>query len=747
MTSKGRATFTVGGGGGGSANASGERRGEVAELRTQLREPAVQRDQQRSREVLKKVLAFLTLGVDTSALFPEMILACVTKDLVQKKMVYLYLCSMSESNHELAILVINTLQKDCRDESPLVRGLALRSLASLRVPQLADYLVPTLKVALTDTAPYVRKTAILATLKLFRVAPEQFRSLGLTDKMYGMLRDNDGLVSTNALAVLNEVLAADGGVQVNKSILYYLLNRLRDFSEWQQPMVLDLVLKYTPASEDEMFDIMNLLEERLMANNAAVILSCTRVFLHLTQSLPTVHAQVFTRLRDPLMTLMSTSLNPETAYVVLCHLRLLAQRDPKILQPQFRQFFLRHSDPTYIRCTKIDLLVIVACDANAKDILAELTEYVGDSSSAISAKAISSMGRVALQVESSAPIALNQFLELLGMDVEHIRGQTLVAMRDFLRKYNDIGVVRPFLDSIVKSYSKLAFSDDDSKVALAWVLGEFGEHIEDAPYILETMCANFAGESAVLRLELLGALMRLFFKRPPEVRPALGRVLQEAVSDFSHADVHDRALLYYRLLRDAPQQASAIVNPVKARIAAFAEHDDSDVRDRLFEEFNTFSVVFGWPMAMYHSEAVPDADEEEEEPEDDEGEDEDEDMLSGVLPLVDEAEIEAADFQSMWGKAPLLANPKLKLRSAPDAEQLEEALQAKRIYILATGNPNPTTTKAYCFAQEADTQSYYLMEVLLSKSGDVAITIKGDDPEMRNRALQDFLHKAFSKWM
>jgi hypothetical protein len=51
-----------------------------------------------------------------------------------------------------------------------------------------------------------------------------------------------------------------------------------------------------------------------------------------------------------------------------------------------------------------------------------------------------------------------------------------------------------------------------------------------------------------VRLQLLTAAMKLFFKRPPETRPLLGRLLSIAVADASHVDVHDRALFYYRLL-------------------------------------------------------------------------------------------------------------------------------------------------------------------------------------------------------
>jgi len=55
--------------------------------------------------------------------------------MVQKKLVYLFLCTYAETNTELALLAINTLQKDCRDENPVVRGLALRALCSLRYKQ------------------------------------------------------------------------------------------------------------------------------------------------------------------------------------------------------------------------------------------------------------------------------------------------------------------------------------------------------------------------------------------------------------------------------------------------------------------------------------------------------------------------------------------------------------------------------------------------------------------------------------
>merc|ERR1719159_1734970 len=147
-----------------------EKKGEVHELRQLLRGAAQDRDQQKKRDAIKKVIAYMTLGIDVSPLFSEMVMASATNDLVQKKMVYLYLVNYAESNSELAILAVNTLQKDCRDDDPMIRGLALRSLCSLNIYNLLEYLEPAVKQSLNDASGYVRKTAVIGVVKVFHLS-------------------------------------------------------------------------------------------------------------------------------------------------------------------------------------------------------------------------------------------------------------------------------------------------------------------------------------------------------------------------------------------------------------------------------------------------------------------------------------------------------------------------------------------------------------------------------------------------
>lgn len=58
--------------------------------------------------------------------------AASTKDLVQKKLAYMYISTQAEQNADLVILAVNTFQNDLQDENPFVRGLALRTLCSMR---------------------------------------------------------------------------------------------------------------------------------------------------------------------------------------------------------------------------------------------------------------------------------------------------------------------------------------------------------------------------------------------------------------------------------------------------------------------------------------------------------------------------------------------------------------------------------------------------------------------------------------
>ncbi|CAJ0749742.1 13611_t:CDS:2 [Entrophospora sp. SA101] len=128
--------------------------------------------QSSKRVIIKKILEAMANGIDVSSLFGEVVKVASTKDLVLKKLSYIYISTQAEKNSDLAILAINTFQKDLQDDNFLVRGLALRTLCSLRILDYLPYMMDSITSSLSDINPYVRKTAAMSCIKLFRFSPK-----------------------------------------------------------------------------------------------------------------------------------------------------------------------------------------------------------------------------------------------------------------------------------------------------------------------------------------------------------------------------------------------------------------------------------------------------------------------------------------------------------------------------------------------------------------------------------------------
>jgi vesicle coat complex subunit len=127
---------------------SGRARGEVNEIIAQLeslsaldgRRSDVVRDK---RDCFQKLIRYMTTGIDMSAAFvPATKCVALSKaDLPLKKMLYLYLRTAARQNAAVALLVVQTMLNDAKDADPTIRGLAVRSMASLRVPDLLENVV------------------------------------------------------------------------------------------------------------------------------------------------------------------------------------------------------------------------------------------------------------------------------------------------------------------------------------------------------------------------------------------------------------------------------------------------------------------------------------------------------------------------------------------------------------------------------------------------------------------------------
>lgn len=583
-------------------------KGEVSDLKSQLRQLAGSRApgiDDSKRELFKKVISYMTIGIDVSAVFGEMVMCSATSDIVLKKMCYLYVGNYAKVNPDLALLTINFLQRDCKDEDPMIRGLALRSLCSLRVANLVEYLVGPLGLGLMDNNSYVRTVAVIGVLKLYHIsAPTCIDADFPPTLKHLMLNDPDPQVVANCLSALQEIWSLEASTSeeasrerealISKPVIYYLLNRIKEFSEWAQCLVLELVAKYVPLDSNEIFDIMNLLEDRLQHANGAVVLSTIKVFLHLTLSMTDVHQQVYERIKAPLLTLVSSG-SPEQSYAVLSHLHILVMRAPFIFASDYKHFYCQYNEPSYVKKLKLEMLTAVANESNTYEIVTELCEYAANVDIPIARESIRAVGKIALQ-QYDVNAIVDRLLQFLEMEKDYVTAEALVLVKDLLRKYPQWS---HDCIAVVGSISSQNVQEPKAKAALIWMLGEYSQDMQDAPYILESLTENWEEEpSAEVRLHLLTAVMKCFFKRPPETQKVLGAALAAGLADF-HQDVHDRALFYYRLLQYNVSVAERVVNPPKQAVSVFADTQSSEIKDRIFDEFNSLSVVYQKPSYMF----------------------------------------------------------------------------------------------------------------------------------------------------
>jgi vesicle coat complex subunit len=530
-----------------------------------------------------------------------------------KKMVYLYLCNYAEQNPDLSIMAVNTLVQDCKNQDPMVRGLALRSLTGLRVANITEYITAPVQAALVDQSGYVRKTGVVGILKMHHVSPDLVADGDFVDKLYDMIGDRDANVSMNCLVVLSELLREDGGIAINQPIVHHILGRITQYNEWGQGIVLSIASKYRPDTAEEALKILNIMETCLKMANANVVVAACKCFINIAKILPpNIKAQVYARLKTPLLMLMSQP-SSEVAFIVLQHLKLIVRLCPTVFMPEVKQFFLRHNEPSAVKFAKLDILPQLANTSNFAVLIGELCHYVNAVDEELNRRTIKAIAKVGLAVSECVDQVIGRLLEFFEMEAAFVRSETVTALKDLMRKYPArCAEVMPAIHTTLRK-----IDEPVGKSAMVWMIGEFGEMMPEGPYVLEGIIDNWEEETSTeVRLALMTATMKLFFKRSPEMVAMLGRLFQTILTDDETVspDVHDRALLFYRALQRDIDLARQIVRASEGvaddgsqladnlATVGFVEDRDEVLHNQLLSEFDSLAVVYEQPSSQFVSE-------------------------------------------------------------------------------------------------------------------------------------------------
>ncbi|KAM6456829.1 AP-4 complex subunit beta-1 isoform 2-T5 [Liasis olivaceus] len=613
----------------------------------------------------------------------------------------------------------------------------------IRMPGIQEYIQQPIQNGLRDKASYVRRVAVLGCAKMQKLQGDCEVDGALVNELYSLLRDQDPIVVVNCLRALEEILAREGGVVINKPIAHHLLNRMPDLDQWGQSEVLTFLLRYKPRSEEELFDILNLLDGYLKSSSSSVVMAATKLFLVLARDFPHVQADVLVRVKGPLLT-ACTSGSRELCFTALCHVRQIIDSLPGHFSSQYKKFFCSYSEPHYIKCQKMEVLCKLVNDENVQHILEELRDYCTDVSAELTRGAIFAIGNIARTYSEQCVRILTELLELKQ---EHITSAVVQVFRDL------VWLCPQCIECVSQSLSgcEETIQDSEGKQALIWLLGVHGERVPNAPYILEDFVENVKSEPfSVVKLELLTALARLFIARPAECQDTLGRLLYYCIEEEKDMAVRDRALFYYRLLQAGMEETKGILcSPTSDRSLRLLEEQTESSINEWVSDFNSLVPIYGkeqW-AAMTASRAVDlhCADSSC-----------DDSKTRGKVPLMLEKEkvsdtntsssslilmssicLTAEQFERTWLNLAVGCQQAVPWQETMQPETLQAALQVVHIQTIAMSKPGSQTWKAYLGAQD-DTGCLFLTELLL-ETGSTEMQMLVKQSENKLEALQAFV--------
>lgn len=310
----------------------------------------------------------------TPQLLPIAAKLLASTDLLTKKLSSWYIARYSSANSDVSILAVNTLVTDLHDPNPVVRRLAIHTISGIHHPELIEHSITAVNVGLKDSDALVRRTAVLACVRIFRTTPSAVLDGGLVDCLYTQVRDADPIVVVDCLDALQEILADEGGVVINRNMARYLLQRLNSFPDPQCATVLKYLMKYQARDEAEALDVMNTADILLDSSNAVVVIATLRCFLNVVSMTGLAHLRpvVITRAENSLFRLISSEAH-EVVYAVIQFVREeLVGEFANILSRHYPAILCHSNDPAYLKIAKLHLLSDIADSSSVRAVLDEL---------------------------------------------------------------------------------------------------------------------------------------------------------------------------------------------------------------------------------------------------------------------------------------------------------------------------------------------------------------------------------------
>ena len=551
---------------------------------------------EKQKDAMKQIIASMTIGKDVSKLFPDVVKIIRTKNIELKKLIYLYLINYAKIKPDLIFLAVASFHSDAKEgATPLIRGLAIRTMGCIQVPEVVTYLCETLTWCFRDKDPYVRKIAALCVPKLYITSPQLVRENGFLNTLHECLKDDNPIVVANAMQALNEITLLSGANQLKlkSKNLKHILDSLANASEWGQVSILDALILYNPKKASHAEEVIEGVLPRLSHANPGVVMSAIKVILKFMDQIDNIDKvrNYCKKLSNSLMSVLMSY--PEIQYVLLRSLHAIVQKRPMLLDKDFKYFFVQYNDPIYVKLEKVDILYKLCDNKNFEVIIKEFTSYaLTETNSELIHKSVKYIGCVGYKFEKSLDICVESLGKIIDNNNDEAICESIIVARDLMRKYKGRA-----LELINKLNVELinSLSDQNAKCAALYILGDFCTMIPKSTEMITYFVENFSNVeySSKVKLQILNAGVKNFVNKPDESEEIVKLCLQKGAEESENPDIRDRAYIYWRLLEADPDIAKDMMVSEKPPFD-FADEDDlePEVVDDMICNMTNVSAVY-----------------------------------------------------------------------------------------------------------------------------------------------------------
>ncbi|KAL9583022.1 MAG: hypothetical protein Q9212_002949 [Teloschistes hypoglaucus] len=487
-------------------------------------------------EGLRKVISMMYRSKPCLPYFSAVVKNVASPNIEVKKLVYIYLLHYAESEPDLALLSINTIQKSLTDQNAQVRAMALRVMSGIRVPVISQIVSLAIKRGCADMSPHVRKAAALAIPKCYRLDPSTMPQL--LDYLQILLGDKQYFVAGSAVTAYLEL--CPNRVELIHKHYRSLVRKLVDMDEWGQLATLRLMSIYArrclprrtkkvkksktkgfyedEASGDESsageevqvldpdLDLfLKACKSLLQSRNSAVIVSVARCFLDLGTP-EYIDAAI-----GPLVALLRSP--QDIQQVALYNIVDLCLARPKQFIQYANHFLVHAPDPFDIARLKFEVwtLIYPHCESHIRDmILSEFEHFTRSPDPEIVRESVRAIGRCAQNDSKASARGLRLLLNQVSSQDGRLAAESLTVIRHLIQR--DPQAHNKTVIRLAKNLDTTPHPD--ARATIIWLVGEFAgmgnSENNIAPDVLRILTKGFASESEAAKLQIVLLAARVY---------------------------------------------------------------------------------------------------------------------------------------------------------------------------------------------------------------------------------------------